>query len=143
MPHSKHGPNHGTFWLEGDIKEVAIENQSFRKTVYSSDQSQLVVMSLDPNSETSKEKQNETDKILFIVKGKAESVLNGRIREARKHDVVFVPAGTEHHLKNVGTGNLKLIVIYSPPLYADGTLHITAEDATAAELKGLERAWEQ
>jgi mannose-6-phosphate isomerase-like protein (cupin superfamily) len=143
MRHSKHGPNHGAFWFEGDIKEVAIENESFRKTVYTGDHSQLVVMSLAPNGETSKEKQNETDKILFIVKGKAESVLNRRIREAQKHDVVFVPAGAEHHLKNVGTGNLKLIVIYSPPLYPDGTLHTTAQDATAAELKGLERAWEQ
>jgi mannose-6-phosphate isomerase-like protein (cupin superfamily) len=143
MRHSKHGPNHGEFWFEEDIKEVAIENEFFRKTAYTADHSQLVVMSLAPNSETTKERQNGTDKILFIVKGKAESVQNGRLREARKNDVVFVPAGTEHHLKNVGTANLKLIVIYSPPLYPDGTLHTTAEDATAAELKGLERAWEQ
>jgi oxalate decarboxylase/phosphoglucose isomerase-like protein (cupin superfamily) len=69
--------------------------------------------------------------------------LNGRVREARTHDVIIVPAGNLHNVINAGKNELKLIVIYSLPLYPDGAAYKTREEATDVTAKALERAWEQ
>ena len=54
----------------------------------------------------------------------------------KEHDVVYVPAGTVHNFKNSGDEDLKLFTIYSPPEHADGTIHVTKEDAQKAEVSG-------
>jgi len=94
-------------------------------------------------SETGEENHQEHDKMLFIVRGKGESILNRRTRDVRKHDVIFVPAGTLHNLANSGRHHLKIFVIYSPPLYAHGAIHKTVEESFEARRKTFALAWEQ
>jgi mannose-6-phosphate isomerase-like protein (cupin superfamily) len=125
-----------------DINRITIDNCSYLKVLYTGHYSQLLVMSIPPGGETGEGRQNHADKMLFIVKGKAESSLNQRVRHVGKHDVIFLPAGSLHNLKNVGRHDLKLFAIYSPPLYAEGTLE-TQEDAAAARFKQFAYAWEQ
>jgi mannose-6-phosphate isomerase-like protein (cupin superfamily) len=56
-------------------------------------------------------------------------------------DVVFVPAGTEHNLVNMEDDeDLKVATIYSPPEYAEGTVHRSKADAMAAEVLKKELA---
>lgn len=42
-----------------------------------------------------------------------------------KNSAVFVPKGTWHNITNVGTGPMKLYVIYAPPHHPHGTVHAT------------------
>jgi len=142
MPHKRTKKHPSTFWFEGDIKEVAKENLFFRRAVYTGEHSQLMLMSIPENGELREEKREDTDKILFIVNGRAKSILNGRAREVKKNDVIFVPAGNLHNLTNAGKHELKLIVIYSPPLYPDGAAYKTHKEETDVAVKALEHAWE-
>jgi mannose-6-phosphate isomerase-like protein (cupin superfamily) len=48
-------------------------------------------------------------------------------------DVVIIPAGKEHYVKNTGDKDLKLYTIYSPPEHPPETVHKTKEEADAAE----------
>ena len=89
-------------------------------------------MSIPPEGETGEQNEPDTDKIIFIVRGKAKSVLNKRTRAAGKQEVIFVPAENLHNLTNAGRHHLKLLVVYSPPLYLSSTVHKTAEDALRA-----------
>jgi len=141
MSHKKTNKHPSTFWFEGDIKKMAAENAFFRRTVYTGEHSQLMLMSIPEHGESGEEKQEDADKILFIVKGRAKSILNGRVREAGKRSVIFVPAGNLHNLANAGDDELKLFAVYSPPLYADGTIHKTPQDALEASAQAFAHAW--
>jgi mannose-6-phosphate isomerase-like protein (cupin superfamily) len=142
MPHQgKKGRN--LFPDARNIKRIAAKNVFYRRILRTGTYAQLVLMSIPPKGETGEENQEEADKILFIVRGKGASVLNRRTSDAGRHDVIFVPAGSLHNLRNVGGHDLKLIAVYSPPLYADGTIQRTVEDAFAARRKKFARAWEQ
>ena len=143
MSHKRAKKHPSVFWFEGDIKKIVTENMFFRRAVYTGEYSQLMLMSIPKHRESGEEKQEGADKILFIVKGRGKSTLNGRVREIRKHDVIFVPAGNLHNLANAGDADLKLFVVYSPPLYADGMIYKTPEDAMAGAAKQWEHAWEQ
>jgi len=143
MPRKRAKKHSSTFWFEGDIKGVAKENVFFRKAVYTGEYSQLMLMSIPEGGESGEEKRKGADTILFVVKGRAKSILNGRVREVGKHDVLFVPAGNVHNVSNAGKDELKLIVIYSPALYPEGTAYKTREEETDVATKALEGAWEQ
>ena len=53
------------------------------------------------------------------MEGRGEAILNGQVEPAGEHDAVFIPAGTAHNIKNSGVEDLKMFVVYSPPLDAD------------------------
>jgi mannose-6-phosphate isomerase-like protein (cupin superfamily) len=143
MAHTKEKQQQTSFRFDQDIKRITTENYFYRRVLYTGPHSQLVVMSIPPGAETGEERQDEVDMMLFIVKGKAESSLNQRARDAGKNDVIFIPSGNLHNLKNIGRHDLRLFAIYSPPLYKDGTLHKTQEGALADRWKELAFAWEQ
>jgi hypothetical protein len=42
-----------------------------------------------------------------------------RAEPAGEYDAVFIPAGTAHNIKNSGVEDLKMFVVYSPPLDDD------------------------
>ncbi len=142
MGHTKEKSRKGSIQFDQNIKRITTDNCFYRRALYTASHSQLVVMSIPPKTETGEESQDDADKMLFIVKGKAVSSLNQRVREVGKNDVIFVPAGSLHNLKNVGRHYLKLFVIYSPPLYKDG-MRETQEEASVATWKKFAYAWEQ
>jgi len=53
--------------------------------------------------------------------------------QASVSDAVFVPAGTWHNLESVGQMPLKVYSIYAPPQHPHGTIHVTQQEAEAAE----------
>ena len=84
-----------------------------REVMCTGPSSQLVVMSILPGQETGEEIREDTDQTLFIVAGQGEAVLDGSAKHVRRHDAVFVPAGTNRNLRNKGRGRLKLFAVYS------------------------------
>ena len=116
-----------------DIKKLAKENQNFRKVLYTGERSQLVVMSIPVSGDIGEEVHEVTDQIIVIVDGKSEAILHGETRVVDEHGLVFVPAGTLHNLRNIGSEDLKLYTVYAPPQHLDGTIHRTKEDAMKDE----------
>jgi mannose-6-phosphate isomerase-like protein (cupin superfamily) len=138
--HKKAGT--GKFWIEGDLKAFALKNEFFRRVVFTGTHSQLVLMNI-PKGERSESGYLDADRIIFIVRGKGKSVLDGRKRDIVRHDVVFVPEGSRHSLVNPTTHDLKVVVVYAPPVFADGKIHATLEDVLAEKESSYRHAWEQ
>ena len=59
--------------------------------------------------------------------------IDGEEATLNDDDVVIIPAGTEHYVKNTGDGELKLYSIYAEPEHPPETIHKTKEEADAAE----------
>ena len=54
-------------------------------------------------------------------------------REIGDDDVVLVPAGSWHNVTNTGDGPLRLYSVYGPAEHPHGTVHVTKDEADAAE----------
>jgi mannose-6-phosphate isomerase-like protein (cupin superfamily) len=120
-----------------DLKDAAKENTFFRKVLFTTATSQLVVMSLVPGEEIGTE-THDGDQLLYAVKGEGIAVINGVKESFEKGTIVCVPGGTPHNVINKGDEALKLFTIYAPPQHRSGTIHATKADAAAEESRTLE-----
>ena len=57
----------------------------------------------------------------------------GKAGKLQDDDVLCVPAGMQHNVRNTGRKALKLYTLYSPPQHPPGTVHHTKAEAEAAE----------
>lgn len=115
-----------------DVSRSALENTDFRRVLFTTEKSQLVLMAVEPGDDIGLE-THTLDQVLVFVGGTGESLLNGRKGAVGPGTVVVVPAGTEHNFVNTGGEPLKLFTVYAPPEHADGTVHRTKADAERAE----------
>ncbi|MBI2338425.1 cupin domain-containing protein [Candidatus Daviesbacteria bacterium] len=114
----------------GNIEEQTLENNYFRKVLYTGQHVQLVVMCLQPNEEIGLEVHEVTDQFLRIEKGIGKVVMDGKEQVIKDGDAIIVPAGTEHNVINTSsTDQLKLYTLYAPPHHKDGIVHKTKEEA--------------
>jgi len=117
-----------------NIEKLTLENENFRKVLYTGKHSQLVLMSLKPNEDIGLEVHPNVDQFFRIEKGQGKVVIDGVEHEISDGVAVIVPAGSEHNVINTSaTESLKLYTIYSPANHKDGTIHETKEIAMANE----------
>ncbi len=117
-----------------NIEKLTLENENFRKVLYTGKHSQLVLMSLKPNEDIGLEVHPDVDQFFRIEKGQGKVVIDGIEHEISDGVAVIVPAGSEHNVINTSaTESLKLYTIYSPANHKDGTIHETKEIAMANE----------
>lgn len=116
-------------FFDGDIRKMAINNQHFRRVIYTGPYAQLVVMSIPSGEDIGEKILLNTDQVLVIVEGEGRAILNGQEQLAQEHSVIFVTAGTRHNIRNTGRKALKTVTVYAPSEYADGTTQKTREDA--------------
>ena len=118
--------------FNSNIEKDTLENDNFRKVVYTGAHSQLVLMSLLPNEEISSEIHPESDQFFRFEKGTGEAVIEGKSQKVSDGDTVIVPAGTKHNIINTSSSEpLKLYTLYSPPHHRDGVVHATKAQAEA------------
>ncbi len=115
-----------------NIEKDTVENNNFRKVVYTAPNSQLVLMSLKPGEDIGSE-VHQLDQFLRVEKGTGKTVLNGAEYPIEDGSAIVVPAGTEHNIINTGETEMKLYTVYSPPNHRDGVTHRTKEEAVADE----------
>jgi len=115
-----------------NIKKMAKENTDFRRELLTNENSQVVIMSVEPGDDIGEE-THDVDQILYFVAGKGEAVLDGKKSAIAKGSLVAVPAGTLHNFVNTGDEPLKLFTVYSPPEEEPGTVHHTKAEAEEAE----------
>ena len=111
-----------------NIEEATIQNDMFRKVLFTAEHSQLVVMSLKPGEDIGLE-THQLDQFIRVEAGRGTAVLNGAKYPLEDGTAVVIPAGTEHNILNSGQKSLKLYTIYSPPEHKDGIVHATKQDA--------------
>ncbi|RJR26796.1 cupin domain-containing protein [candidate division WWE3 bacterium] len=120
-----------------NIEKETLENEYFRKVLYTAKNTQLVLMSIKPGDEIGDE-LHELDQFIRVEKGKATAILNkGKTEYNLEEDhAIIIPAGTWHNIINTGTADLKLYTLYCPPEHKDGTVHATKEEAVEEHFDG-------
>jgi len=113
-----------------DIEDITIKNTDFRQVLYTTKQSQLVLMALKPGEEIGAE-AHKSDQFFRVEKGSGEVVLDGVHTPIREGFAVVVPGGMQHNIINTGSIPMKLYTIYSPPNHRDGVVHHTRAEAVA------------
>jgi len=114
-----------------DIEKETLENASFRKVLYTSAYSQLVVMSLKPGEEIGMEVHEDHDQFFRFEQGQGQVIVDETTYEVTAEDVAIVPAGSQHNVLNTGEEELKLYTIYSPAEHREGVEHKTKAEAEA------------
>jgi mannose-6-phosphate isomerase-like protein (cupin superfamily) len=120
--------------FHSNIEKDTLENENFRKVLYTGKNSQLVLMSLTPNQEIGMEIHNENDQFFRFEKGSGKVIIDGNEYEVKDGSAIVVPAGSEHNVINTSaTERLNLYTIYSPAHHKDGIVRATKEEAEANE----------
>jgi len=101
-----------------DIDKQTISNKNYRKVLYTTTKSQVVLMSLKPKQEIGKEKHNG-DQFFRIEKGSGLLILNGKKFKIKAGSAFVIPKGKYHNVINNGKSLLKLYTIYTPPQHKD------------------------
>lgn len=113
-----------------NIERLAVDNDDFRRVLYTAKHCQLVVMSLKPKEDIGAE-VHKLDQFFRVEAGSGEAVLDGIRTAITAGFAVVVPAGAKHNITNTGDVPLKLYTLYSPPNHRDGIVHHTRAEAEA------------
>lgn len=119
-----------------NLEEMTLGNDFFRKVVYTTDNLQLVLMSLPPGEEIGMEVHEITDQFFRVEKGEAKVIIEDDTFNAKEGSAIIVPRGKRHNIINSSSiDSLKLYTIYTPPQHKEGTIHKTKEGAESADNK--------
>lgn len=119
-----------------DIEKIAKDNLNFRKVLYTSHHSQLVLMSLQPNEEIGEEIHPDNDQFFRIESGKGKCIIDGNEYEIKDGDAMVIPAGAKHNVINIATdAPLKMYTIYSPAHHKDKLIQATKKEAEMSEIQ--------
>lgn len=119
----------------GDIETLTLENDSYRKVLFTTVTQQLVLMSLLPKEEIGMEQHINTTQFIRIEAGRGIAVLNGVTYQLKDNDAIVVPPGTRHNIINTSDDKpLKLYTLYSPPEHNIKTVQRVKSDPSP--LKG-------
>jgi mannose-6-phosphate isomerase-like protein (cupin superfamily)/rubrerythrin len=134
--------DYGTEPFVVNIEDVTKQNSTFRTSLWTGNNLQVTVMSIDVGEDIGLEIHPAVDQFLRIEKGQglvqmgdSEDQLDFE-EEVYDDYAIMVPAGKWHNLTNTGDKPLKLYTIYAPPEHPFGTVHETKADAMAAEESG-------
>ena len=117
-----------------NIEKDTLENENYRKVLYTSKHSQLVLMSLKPGEEIGMEVHSDNDQFFRIEKGEGKCIIDGNEYDLEDGVAIVVPAGSQHNVINVSDSEeLKLYTIYSPAHHKDGIVRTTKAEAEAQE----------
>src|SRR3989339_1572580 len=120
--------------FNANIEKETLENNNFRKVLYTSKHSQLVLMNLRPKEEIGMEIHSENDQFFRFEKGHGKCIIDNNEYELSDGSAIVVPAGASHNIINVSeTEDLKLYTIYSPAHHKDGIARATKAEALAQE----------
>ncbi|WP_304941812.1 cupin domain-containing protein [Vallitalea guaymasensis] len=122
-----------------DIEEATRQNETYRTALWTGDNLQVTLMSIDVGDDIGLEVHPDGDQFIRIEEGEG-LVRMGDSKDKldfqkRVYDdyAIMIPAGKWHNVINTGDEPLKLYAIYAPPEHPFGTVHETKEDAEADE----------
>lgn len=112
-----------------NIENDTLNNKDFRRVLYTTKNTQLVLMSLRGKEEIGEE-THMLDQFIRVESGRGIAILDGVKHRVSDGFAVVIPAGVKHNVINDSdTEELKLYTLYSPPEHRDGTVHPTKSDA--------------
>lgn len=116
-----------------DVVAHALRCDDYRHVLATGPFSQLVTMCLQPGVAIGMEVHADADQMLVVVAGAATAELDGVVSHAGPGQLVYVPAGVEHDIRNDGAEPVRLYTIYTPAEHPDGLVQPTKESALEYE----------
>lgn len=112
-----------------NIEEDTLQNEDYRRVLFTGKNTQLVLMTVQPGDEIGLETHEEHDQFIRVEAGSGVVLLNDEKHQLSDGIAVVIPAGTKHNVINTSkTEPLRLYTLYSPPEHKDGTVHHTKAD---------------
>jgi mannose-6-phosphate isomerase-like protein (cupin superfamily) len=116
-----------------NIEERTLAGDNFREVLYTTQRSQLVIMTIQPGDEIGLEKHEGHDQFIRVEAGTGEAILDGEKHALEDGVAVVIPAGTEHNVINTGSEPMRLYTLYTPPEHPDGIVHKNKAEADEYE----------
>lgn len=123
-----------------NLEKEVLENDNFRKVIYTAKNCQIVLMSLKPVEDIGMEVHSEGDQFFCFQEGEGKVIIDETEYLVEKGDSVIVPQGAKHNIINTSNSlPLKLYTIYAPPHHKDGVVRETKKEASesAPEFDGV------
>ena len=115
-----------------NVEDDSLENEFYRKVIFTGKHMQLVLMSLKAGEDIPLETHEGIEQFIRVESGEAYVKIGNEEFNLADGDVVIIPENTEHYVKNSGDDELKLYTIYAVPEHKDGVIHETRDDAIKA-----------
>ena len=113
-----------------NIEKDTLNNNNFRKVLYTSKHLQFVLMSLRPGEEIGEEVHTENDQFFRIEGGHGKCIIDGNEYEIKDGDAIVIPSGAKHNVLNIDNQtDLKMYTLYAPPHHKDGIVRATKKEA--------------
>jgi mannose-6-phosphate isomerase-like protein (cupin superfamily) len=116
-----------------ELEHETLENENFRKVLFTAEHMQLVLMTLQAGEEIGMETHDTHDQFIRVEEGEGKAIIGDDEFALKDGSAVVIPAGNVHNILNTGEGTLKLYTLYAPPEHPDGTVHKDKAEADAYE----------
>ncbi|MFB4325906.1 cupin domain-containing protein [Paenibacillus lautus] len=120
-----------------NIDQAAKQNNTYRTTLWTGEQLQVTLMSINAGDDIGLEVHPTTDQFIRVEEGEGLVQISKDKLDFQKiaYDdyAIMIPAGKWHNVINMGNIPLKIYVIYAPPEHPYGTVHETKSIAMSAE----------
>ncbi len=118
-----------------NIEAETLVNTDYRRVLYTGENSQLVLMNIQPGDEIGEE-VHHLDQFIRVESGSGKAIMDGVEHTFCTDHAIVVPAGMRHNVINTGDLELKLYTIYSPPEHKDGLVEHTKADVIEEHFDG-------
>jgi mannose-6-phosphate isomerase-like protein (cupin superfamily) len=83
-----------------NIEQATVENEYFRKVLFTGPKSQLVLMALQPGEDIGLEMHTDIDQFIRVEAGTGRAVIGGQQYDLEDGSAIVIPAGSEHNVTN-------------------------------------------
>lgn len=109
--------------FSGDIEKLTLKNNYYRKVIHTTNQQQLVLMSIDPGGYIHQEVHPKTTQFIRIEEGNGVASIDGKRKLLKPNTAIVIPPGSIHKILNTSMKEpMKLYTIYSPPEHEPNTI---------------------
>lgn len=103
--------------VSSQIFDKVKQNDNWKLAFLTAKDAQVVFMSISPSTNPNNEIGMEThkfDQIIFVVEGNGKAILDGKTTMVKSGDMIFIPQGVEHNVKNSNAKQaLKILSVYT------------------------------
>jgi mannose-6-phosphate isomerase-like protein (cupin superfamily) len=110
-----------------NIENKTVNNNSYRKVLYTNSKQQLVVMSLKPYEEIGMEVHKTISQFIRVEEGSGHAIVNNKRYNLKAGDCIIIDPNSHHNII-AGKEYLKLYTIYSPPKHEPDCVQKNKQD---------------
>lgn len=112
-----------------NIEQRTVDNEDFRRVLYTGKHLQLVLMTLQPGDEIGEEVHDGIDQFFRVEQGEGVITIDGIENRVADDFAVIVPSGARHNVINNSGKPLRLYTLYGPPEHKDQVVQSTKAEA--------------